>query len=90
MQVDVDNIQEAIEEFLQTVGLPGKDMYKYLQACVHRSALNEYGEIFTDHNERLEFLGDAVLELVITEILYKDFPDNPEGWMTDVRSSLVR
>ena len=57
---------------------------------MHRSALNEYKEDFTEHNERLEFLGDAILELVTTEALYRDFPEKPEGWMTDVRSSLVR
>src|SRR3989338_3061903 len=58
------------------------------QAMVHRSYLNEHKSFELDHNERLEFLGDAVLELVVTEYLYKNFP-NPEGELTNWRSSLV-
>jgi ribonuclease-3 len=48
------------------------------QALVHRSYLNEHRDFPLDQNERLEFLGDAVLELVVTEHLYTNFP-NPEG-----------
>lgn len=58
------------------------------QAVVHRSYLNEHPDFASGHNERLEFLGDAVLELVVTEFLYNNF-DNPEGELTNWRASLV-
>lgn len=63
-----------------------KDLLK--QAFVHRSYLNEEPNYSSDHNERLEFLGDAVLELATTDFLYKNYP-NPEGELTNWRSSLV-
>ncbi len=58
------------------------------QALVHRSYLNENPNFSLDQNERLEFLGDAVLELAVTEYLYKNYP-NPEGELTNWRASLV-
>ena len=58
------------------------------QALVHRSYLNENPDFHLDHNERLEFLGDAVLELAVTEYLYRNYP-NPEGEMTNWRAALV-
>jgi len=58
------------------------------QAMVHRSYLNEHPDFPLGHNERLEFLGDAVLELVVTEYLYLNY-DNPEGDLTNWRASLV-
>lgn len=65
------------------------DYPEYLvQAFVHRSYLNEHHDFPLGHNERLEFLGDAVLELVVTENLFKDFL-NPEGELTNWRSALV-
>jgi len=60
-----------------------------LQALTHRSYLNENPSFRLSHNERLEFLGDAVLELVVTEELYKKFPDKPEGELTSFRAALV-
>jgi len=59
------------------------------QAFVHRSYLNENPNFHLSQNERLEFLGDAVLELVVTENLYKDYPDKPEGELTSWRAALV-
>jgi len=59
------------------------------QALVHRSYLNEHPDFQLGHNERLEFLGDAVLEIVVTEFLYKNFQDTPEGELTNWRASLV-
>ena len=59
------------------------------QAFVHRSYLNESKERGLEHNERLEFLGDAVLELVVTDYLYKQYPDKPEGELTAIRAALV-
>ena len=58
-------------------------------AFTHRSYVNEHKKTAREHNERLEFLGDAVLELVVTEYLYNHY-DDPEGTLTNWRSSLVR
>lgn len=58
-------------------------------AFTHRSYVNEHKKTVSEHNERLEFLGDAVLELVVTEYLYTTY-DEPEGILTNWRSSLVR
>ncbi len=63
-----------------------KDLLR--QALVHRSYLNEHPDFAIGHNERLEFLGDAVLELVVTEHLYQNYT-NPEGELTNWRASLV-
>ncbi len=63
---------------------------KYLlSAITHRSYLNEHREATQEHNERLEFLGDAVLELVVTDYLYQKYPEKPEGELTAVRAALV-
>lgn len=59
------------------------------QAFTHRSFLNENRGLKLEHNERLEFLGDAVLELAVTDYLYKKFPNKPEGELTAFRSALV-
>lgn len=59
-------------------------------AFVHKSYMNEHGELKAQHNERLEFLGDAVLELVVTEYLYKKYPKEEEGVLTNWRSALVK
>lgn len=59
------------------------------QAFVHRSYINENKSSGLLHNERLEFLGDAVLELIITDFLYKKYPGKPEGDLTSYRSALV-
>ena len=59
------------------------------QALVHKSYINENPSFVLDHNERLEFLGDAVLELAVTEYLFKHYPRTPEGDMTNWRAALV-
>lgn len=59
------------------------------EALTHRSYLNENPQWHFSHNERLEFLGDAVLELLTTEILYHSYPDNDEGRLTALRAALV-
>lgn len=66
-----------------------KDKHLLLQAFIHRSYINENSDVPVSHNERLEFLGDAVLELVTTEELYKRFPDKPEGELTAIRAAMV-
>ena len=64
-----------------------KDLLK--QAFIHRSYINENPSAGLSHNERLEFLGDAVLELVVTDFLYKKYPSYAEGELTSLRSALV-
>jgi ribonuclease-3 len=60
-----------------------------IQAFCHRSYLNENPKFYLEHNERLEFLGDAVLELAVTEYLYQKYPKKPEGELTNWRAALV-
>jgi ribonuclease-3 len=64
-----------------------KDLLK--QAFIHRSYINENPNSSSSHNERLEFLGDAVLELIVTDFLYKKYPNYTEGELTALRSALV-
>lgn len=64
-----------------------KDLLK--QAFTHRSYINENPKTSLSHNERLEFLGDAVLELIVTDFLYKKYPSYTEGELTSLRSALV-
>jgi len=59
------------------------------QAFCHRSFLNENSDFGLGNNERLEFLGDAVLELVVTEHLYQNYPEKPEGELTNWRAALM-
>lgn len=82
MQIDFGNFQKK-------TSLSFNDMGLLTQAFVHRSYINENKQSGLSHNERLEFLGDAVLELVITDFLYKKYPDKKEGDLTAYRSSLV-
>jgi ribonuclease-3 len=70
------------------LGLTFKEKDLITQALVHRSYLNEHPGFKLGHNERLEFLGDAVLELVVTEHLFQNYP-NPEGELTNWRAALV-
>jgi ribonuclease III len=72
------------------IGLHFKDWHLLRVAFVHRSYLNEHKASTLEHNERLEFLGDAVLELVTTEYLFHNYPTEPEGVLTNWRSALVR
>lgn len=77
------------QEFAEKIGLNFKNENLLKQAFTHRSYLNENPKWPLDHNERLEFLGDAVLELVVSEFLYKRFPKKPEGELTSLRAALV-
>lgn len=77
-----------VDSFAEKIGIQFKDIKLLQQALTHRSYLNEHREYELDHNERLEFLGDAVLELVVTEYLYKNYT-NPEGELTSWRAALV-
>ncbi len=75
--------------FEKKLGLDFKNKDLLTQAFVHRSYLNENPDFRLDQNERLEFLGDAVLELVITAHLYKEYPQKAEGELTNWRAALV-
>jgi ribonuclease-3 len=80
-----------VSDFLQlekNLGLRFKNIDLLKQAFTHRSYLNENPSWQHPHNERLEFLGDAALELAVTEFLYREFP-NPEGELTAFRAALV-
>ena len=79
---------ERVTELLRTLGIPFVDPESYVLPFLHRSILNEYH--FDESNERIEYLGDAVLELFTTEFLYHRFPEKTEGQLTDIRSALVR
>lgn len=76
----------AVEKLL---GVSFADQSILISALTHRSYLNEHRDATWPHNERLEFLGDAVLELVITDFLYRKYPEKPEGELTAVRAALV-
>lgn len=80
----------AYQDFAQKIlGVQFDTIELLVTAFTHRSYLNEHKKSASEHNERLEFLGDAVLELVVTEYLYNNFSE-PEGILTNWRSSLVR
>src|SRR3989338_7966793 len=76
-------------KFEERAGIVFKDKSLLKQAFTHRSYINENRDYRLAHNERLEFLGDAVLGLVITDYLYKKLKDSNEGELTSLRSALV-
>lgn len=76
-------------ELEKRIGVKFKNKDLLIQAFVHRSYLNEHHNFPYSHNERLEFLGDAVLELIVTEYLFKNF-NLDEGELTNLRAALVR
>lgn len=82
-------MQPDLKDFQKQIGVTFKDEALLKQAFVHRSYINENRNSGLSHNERLEFLGDAVLELAITDFLYKKYTDKAEGEMTAYRSALV-
>lgn len=79
-----------IKELQQTLGLSFSNAALLEQALVHSSYINENPANTVGHNERLEFLGDAVLDFIIADRLFKDYPGISEGDMTRLRASLVR
>lgn len=83
---DIQSELTKLQQLLQTTFV---DSSVLLSAVTHRSYLNEHREATWEHNERLEFLGDAVLELVVTDYLFHKFPEKPEGELTAVRAALV-
>lgn len=84
--IDTTPYQDFAREKL---GFEFKDIGLLVTAFTHRSYINEHKKSTTEHNERLEFLGDAVLELAVTDYLYRNYSE-PEGILTSWRSALVR
>lgn len=78
-----------LHSLAKVLGISFKDPTLLIEALTHRSYLNEHRDYTGSHNERLEFLGDAVLELATTDFLFKKFPANPEGDLTAYRAALV-
>ncbi len=86
---DVSGNQVDIPKLEKMLGYTFQNSEFLLTAITHRSYLNENRHATQDHNERLEFLGDAVLELVVTDFLYRKYPEKPEGELTAVRAAIV-
>lgn len=82
------DLMKDLSNLEQQLGIKFKDKDLLKQALVHRSYINENPGFSLEHNERLEFLGDAVLELVVTEYLYRNYKE-PEGILTSWRAALV-
>jgi len=77
------------EKLAEKIGVIFSDISLLKTACTHRSYLNENKSSSSEHNERLEFLGDAVLELVVTSFLFRKYSKKAEGELTAYRSSIV-
>ncbi|MFA6553952.1 MAG: ribonuclease III [Candidatus Paceibacterota bacterium] len=77
------------EKLAKHINVEFADINLLKTACTHRSYLNENRSEGMEHNERLEFLGDAVLELVVTSFLYRKYPSKAEGALTSFRSAIV-
>lgn len=77
------------QTFAKKLGITFNNINLLIEALTHRSYLNEHREYTGSHNERLEFLGDAVLELAVTDFLFKKFPAKTEGELTSYRAALV-
>jgi ribonuclease III len=88
--VEDDLLTWKIGKLLINLKIPYVDIKKYILAFIHRSIVNERQDFAPEHNERLEFLWDAVLELVITDNLFRDYKEKPEWELTDIRSAIVR
>ena len=81
---------EKLEKLLLDLDINYKNISHYILAFIHRSVVNERPDYAPEHNERLEFLWDAVLELVITSNLFKDYPKKTEWELTDIRSGILK
>ena len=80
---------KRIEEFEKIIGYSFRNKSLISEALTHSSYANEHRLNYMSYNARLEFLGDAVLEISISEYLYNRYPDEPEGYLTKMRASIV-
>ena len=83
-------MQALNEKLKQEFGIDFKDKTLLETAFTHTSYANEHRLLNISHNERLEFLGDAVLQLLISQYLFKKYPKKPEGDLSKMRSMIVR
>lgn len=81
---------QLMHNLKERYGIVFHDVTLLEQAFTHSSYVNEHRNMHLSDNERLEFLGDAVLELLVSQYLYKEFPEQPEGKLTKLRAALVR
>lgn len=89
MGIKQDRMEE-LNKFQQKIGFFFKNTTLLNAALTHSSYANEEGLSINQYNERLEFLGDAVLEMIASEFLFREFNDCPEGTLTKIRAALVR
>ncbi|KKS28359.1 MAG: Ribonuclease 3 [Parcubacteria group bacterium GW2011_GWC2_42_11] len=87
--MDIEEIKHNIDTFSNKIGVTFTDPKLLYAAFTHRSFVNEHRGDYIEHNERLEFLGDAVLELVVTRFLFEKYPHKTEGDLTAYRAALV-
>ncbi len=83
------NQLERVAQLEEKLGVEFRNRLLLHMAITHRSYLNEHREAFWDHNERLEFLGDAIIEMCVTEFLFDHYPESSEGELTERRAALV-
>ncbi|MCI6420664.1 MAG: ribonuclease III [Blautia sp.] len=81
--------RKKLLELEKKIGYPFQDFDLLIRAMTHSSYANEHKKEQREHNERLEFLGDAVLELISSDYLFRNYPDIPEGTLTKKRASMV-
>ena len=82
--------ETALEELRRNLGFPDSDSPLLVQALTHRSYAHEHGLANLDSNERLEFLGDAVIGAITADFLYRQYPEKTEGELSRLRAALVR
>jgi len=87
--VEPSEIPQNLIKLEKVLGVTFVDQQHLLTAITHRSYLNEHREATQEHNERYEFLGDAILELVVTDFLFHKYLAKPEGELTAIRAALV-
>lgn len=80
---------ELIAKLEESIGYSFKKKYLLNRALTHSSYANQWGLSYVEHNERLEFLGDSVLSLVVSEYIFKKYKNKPEGKLTKIRASIV-
>jgi ribonuclease-3 len=85
-----DETVTGLEAFQERIGIHFEDLSLLLRALTHRSYVNENPLDTLEDNERLEFLGDAVIDVITSELLYHRYPEMPEGRLTSMRAALVR
>ena len=85
----IEELLKKTEEIEKKIGYVFKDKKLFTLAFIHRSFFNEHRDQIDHHNERLEFLGDSILGLMISDYLYSQLPKEPEGQLSHLRSQIV-